>query len=83
MRETPPSASDCYRFALSHPAVDLVLCGPADREQLREGLRVLERGPLDAPELERMRRIGDHIYGRYKPQFSDRGDAPSVDSASP
>lgn len=73
--ETPPTASDCYRFALSHPAVDLVLCGPADRAQLLEGLRTLERGPLEADELARMRRIGDHIYARQKPRFSDRGDA--------
>jgi hypothetical protein len=21
-----------------------------------------------------MRRIGDHIYGRYKPNFAERGD---------
>lgn len=72
---SPPSASDCYRFALSHPAVDMVLTGPADQTQMDEALRALERGPLDEEELERMRRIGDHIYGRYKPSFADRGDA--------
>ena len=71
---TPPSASDCYRFALSHPAVDVVLCGPSDRAQMQEALRTLERGPLDAEEMERMRRIGDHIYHRHKPQFPDMGD---------
>jgi predicted aldo/keto reductase-like oxidoreductase len=72
--DTTPSASDCYRFALSHPAVDVVLCGPSDRTQMQEALRTLERGPLDAEEMERMRRIGDHIYHRHKPQFPDMGD---------
>ena len=33
--ESPPPARDCYRFALSHPAVNMVLCGPANLEQQR------------------------------------------------
>ncbi len=73
--ESPPAASDCYRFALSQPAVDMVLFGPADRSQMLEALCALERGPLEPEERERMSRIGDHIYGRHKPQFKDRGDA--------
>jgi aryl-alcohol dehydrogenase-like predicted oxidoreductase len=73
--ETPPSASDCYRFVLGQPAVDLVLCGPADRSQMQEALRALERGPLPPDEIERMRRIGDHIYGRHAPKFQEAGDA--------
>jgi len=80
--EAPLSASDCYRFALSHPAVDLVLCGPADRKQMREGVRALELGPLDAEELERMRRIGDHVYGHHRPRISDRGDSQKSGGAS-
>jgi predicted aldo/keto reductase-like oxidoreductase len=76
--ESPPEASDCYRFALGHPAVDLVLCGPADRAQMQEALRTLERGPLDPDEMERMRRIGDHIYGHYKPKISEAGDVDRV-----
>ena len=73
--ESPPPARDCYRFALSHPAVSLVLCGPANREQMQEALRALDAGPLTPDEQARMRRIGDHIYGRYRPNFSERGDA--------
>ncbi len=72
--EEPLLARDCYRFALSHPAVDMALCGPADQEQMEEALRALELGPLDPEEMERMHRIGDHIYGRHKPQFADKGD---------
>jgi aryl-alcohol dehydrogenase-like predicted oxidoreductase len=72
--EAPPRARDCYRFALSHPAVSLVLCGPRNREEMQEALRALDAGPLDPEEMARMKRIGDHIYGRYKPQFSEKGD---------
>ena len=76
--ETPPTASDCYRFVLNQPAVDLVLCGPSDRRQMQEALRALERGPLPPDEIERMQRIGDHIYGRHKPKFKEAGDAKDV-----
>ena len=72
--ETPPQARDCYRFALSHPAVSMVLCGPSDREQMQEALRALDAGPLDADEMARMHRIGNHVYGKYKPQFGEGGD---------
>ena len=67
-------------FALSQPAVDMVLCGPADRSQMQEALRALERGPLPPDEIERMQRIGDHIYGRHKPKFKEGGDPEKVDA---
>ena len=73
--DMPPPARDCYRFALSHPAANLVLCGPANREQMQEAMRALDGGPLEPDEMQRMQRIGDHVYGRYKPQFSERGDS--------
>jgi aryl-alcohol dehydrogenase-like predicted oxidoreductase len=73
--EAPPPARDCYRFALSHAAVDLVLCGPKNREEMQEAIRALDAGPLTPEEQARMRRIGDHVYGRYRPNFGDRGDA--------
>src|SRR5262245_10873874 len=76
--ETPPPARDCYRFALSHPAVSLALCGPANGEQMREALRALDAGPLTPDEQARLRRIGDHIYGRFAPSFAERGDAKSA-----
>ncbi len=76
--EEPPPARDCYRFALSHPAVSLVLSGPANREQMQEAIAALHAGPLTPDELARMCRIGDHIYGRYAPSFRERGDAPNA-----
>ena len=81
--EVPPPARDCYRFALSHPAVSLVLCGPANREQMQEALRALDAGPLGPDELARMRRIGDHIYGRFKPNFAERGDVDGAAASEP
>jgi aryl-alcohol dehydrogenase-like predicted oxidoreductase len=61
--EPPPSASDCYRFVLSHPAVDICMTGPRNLEQMREALRTLDRGPMSEDELVRMRKIGDYIRG--------------------
>jgi aryl-alcohol dehydrogenase-like predicted oxidoreductase len=66
--ETPPSGSDCYRFVLSHPSVDVCMCGPRNRDQMEEALRTLDLGPLDDQEMERMQRIGDHLHahaGRF------------------
>ena len=80
--EQPPSARDCYRYSLSHSAVDMVLCGPASREQMDEAIAALERGPLEADERQRMERIGAYIYGRYAPQYPDQGDAADIAAAT-
>ncbi|HDT12909.1 MAG TPA: aldo/keto reductase, partial [Candidatus Aminicenantes bacterium] len=61
--EAPPTAADCYRFVLSHPAVDVCMSGARTVEQMRENLAALEGGPMTGEELERMRRIGDHVHG--------------------
>jgi aryl-alcohol dehydrogenase-like predicted oxidoreductase len=62
--EKTPTAGDCYRYVLSQSNVDLCLTGPANADQLREGLSVLERGPMDADEIAWMRRLGDHLHAR-------------------
>ena len=62
--ERPPSSCDCYRFALTHPGVDVCLCGPRNMKQVEEALHALQRGPLDEDELARMRAIGDHVHRR-------------------
>jgi aryl-alcohol dehydrogenase-like predicted oxidoreductase len=62
--EQPPAPADCYRFALSHPAVDVCMVGAKSVSQMKEDLEALTRGPLDPDEMARMRRIGDHIYGK-------------------
>jgi aryl-alcohol dehydrogenase-like predicted oxidoreductase len=53
-----PRASDCYRFALTNPAVDMVLAGPRDRAELDEALSALDRGPMDPDEIAWMKRVG-------------------------
>jgi aryl-alcohol dehydrogenase-like predicted oxidoreductase len=63
-RARTPSASDCYRFCLSCADVDMVLCGPANDEQVREACTALAKGPLDEAEMAWMRRVGDRVYGR-------------------
>jgi len=60
--ERTPSGTDCYRFALTHPSVDLCLAGPDDAEQMHQALAALELGPMDAEEVAWMQRVGDHIY---------------------
>ena len=57
------SAGDCYRFCLSSPHVDLVLCGAGSGQQLQENLRALGRGSLSPEEDERIRRFGRAVRG--------------------
>jgi aryl-alcohol dehydrogenase-like predicted oxidoreductase len=62
--EKPLTAKDCYRFVLSNPAVDVCMTGARNLEMMRENLETLESGPLTTGEMERIRRIGDHVYGK-------------------
>ena len=62
--EKVPSATDCYRFVLTQPAVNVCMAGPADGAQLQQALEALDRGPMTEEELRWMRRIGDAIYGK-------------------
>ncbi len=61
--EEPLSPADCYRFALTHPAVDLCLTGPKNAEHLSQALVALEMGPMNEEEVARARRIGDFVHG--------------------
>jgi predicted aldo/keto reductase-like oxidoreductase len=64
--EKPPTAADCYRFVLSHPAVDVCMSGAKTIEQMRENLALLDAGSMSEAELERMRRIGDFVCGKKR-----------------
>jgi aryl-alcohol dehydrogenase-like predicted oxidoreductase len=57
------TAGDCYRFCLSSPHVDVVLCGPESLPQLDENLRALEKGPLAPDEATWMREYGRLVHG--------------------
>jgi aryl-alcohol dehydrogenase-like predicted oxidoreductase len=55
-------AGDCYRFALSHPAVDTVLCAARTPVELDEDVAAALEGPLGATRLEEVRRFGDAVH---------------------
>jgi aryl-alcohol dehydrogenase-like predicted oxidoreductase len=55
---TPP---ECYRFALSNPSVDVVLCGPKTAEELAQDCVGAAEGPLPPQRLEAVRRFGDAV----------------------
>ncbi|HUH01097.1 MAG TPA: hypothetical protein VML75_03820 [Kofleriaceae bacterium] len=61
--EPVPRASDCYRFALTSPQVDVVLSGPRDGAELDEAMAALDRGVLDPDELAWMQRVGAGVHG--------------------
>jgi predicted aldo/keto reductase-like oxidoreductase len=57
------TASDCYRFCLSNPHVDIVLTGPKNRQQLRQNLSHLrEKGPLSEEENGWIRDYGQIVH---------------------
>ncbi len=64
--ERVPTAADCYRFALTHPKVDVVISGPSSKSQMEEALRALDLGPMTEEEVAWMRRIGDHVHASGK-----------------
>lgn len=70
--ESPPPPADCYRFAMTHEAVDAVFCAPKNSEELIPALDAMDRGPLGEEELNRMRRIGDHIHANHGKPFYEK-----------
>lgn len=59
--EKPLTASECYRFVLSHTAVDVCMMGAKNLSEMRDNLGVLEQGPLTEKELARVQSIGQNI----------------------
>jgi aryl-alcohol dehydrogenase-like predicted oxidoreductase len=60
--ERVPSATDCYRFVLANPAVDVCITGPRDDEQAKAALEALRLGPLSDEEMAWMRRVGKAVH---------------------
>lgn len=68
-----PSAADCYRFVLRHPAVALALTAPATENQLRRNLTVLSDAGEPAPEeMSSWKAYGDLVYGEGGDAFETR-----------
>lgn len=57
----PMSAPECYRFALGHPAVDVVLTGAKNWAELRANAAGVLAGPLAPERLEEVERFGDAV----------------------
>jgi predicted aldo/keto reductase-like oxidoreductase len=60
--EKVPTAADCYRFVLSNPAIDVCMSGARTVEEMRQNLKILDQAPMTEEELQRMRRLGDHLH---------------------
>jgi len=46
--------------------LDACMMGVRNMTMLEENLRDIEEGPLDNEQLDAMRRIGDHLYGKSR-----------------
>lgn len=68
-RNPPPSAADCYRYCLSHPAVSAVLCAAESLPQLQSDLAALDAPALDRQTRQAWQRYGDLIYGKGTDRF--------------
>jgi aryl-alcohol dehydrogenase-like predicted oxidoreductase len=62
--ERAPTATDCYRYVLSRPEVDVCLTGPSNAARMEEALEALQRGPMTEEELSWMRRVGRAVAGK-------------------
>jgi predicted aldo/keto reductase-like oxidoreductase len=73
-----PSASDCYRFVLMNPVVDVCLMGPRSAADLKAALDGWDNGPMTAEELAWMRRVGGAKYrrpGRFSFKYAGKESA--------
>ena len=68
-KKEPPTAADCYRYALNHPGVRLALTAPKTRQQLEENLAVLHAPQIEAQEVANWQEYGDLIYGTGQDAF--------------
>ena len=65
----PPSAQECYRFCMEHPAVSVALAAPNGRAELVEALRALdEPAEIEQGWIERMRAHGERVH-RHAREF--------------
>lgn len=64
-----PTAADCYRYTLAHPAVRLAITAPRTITQLEQNLTALTSETPTADQLENWRSYGSLIYGRGNDAF--------------
>jgi hypothetical protein len=71
--ERVPTATDCYRFVLSQPRVDLCLAGPRDGNELDAAIVAGQQGASSDEDLAWMRRVGAAVRASAK-EPAPRGD---------
>ena len=62
--EKVPAGTDCYRFMLTRPEVDVCIAGPANAEQMDQALEAFVWVPMTEDELAWMRRVGKGVAGK-------------------
>jgi len=65
--ERTPTASDCYRFVLSHPGVDVCVTGPVSADHVEQAIAARELGALSPDEVAWMTRVGAEVRRRAWP----------------
>lgn len=65
----PPTAADCYRYVLRHPAIHLALTAPKTKQQLEENLSILHAPPLSPQEVAQWQEYGNLVYGTGQDTF--------------
>jgi aryl-alcohol dehydrogenase-like predicted oxidoreductase len=61
-----PTASQCYRFVLSNPYVDVCMMAPSNMKHFDENMAALDQGPLSAEEMKLLKEYGDLIYSQKR-----------------
>ena len=59
-----PTVTDYYRFALTPPQVDGLLCAPQTPAEIEALARALEEGPLDDEEVNYLINLSALAHGR-------------------
>ena len=61
-----PNASECYRFVLSNPNVDVCMTAPRKLKEFEENLAAVRRGNLDEEDMDFMKSFGDIVHRQQK-----------------
>ncbi len=57
-----PTSTDCYRFVMSNPSVNVCICGPSNSKEMALAINALKKGPMNEEELKWMRAFGDIVH---------------------
>jgi len=64
-----PRATDCYRYCLTEPAVQVVLTAPASITELQQNLQILSKPKMGARQRTKWEQFGDYVYGTGRDDF--------------